>query len=368
MSKNRGRGRGGKQGITSLITGGIMSLVMIGVVLAGLQLLGVSSMNDSIKVAKEKALEYSECIPAGECGLISILEGINFGGGDGTGINLGGSGDSGIDLGKTGDSGIDLNGEGIDLGKITLPEKEGVNLNLEGLSIDRKVKGYKGPASGEPYVNNAGLVNKDASQTMLETLVTVPDKEDDKKNVGYSRAEWKHWTGTEGRSCWNTREEILYRDAVPGTAKLVDKQKKATDKYEEACAFGTPIEEDGRIKVSTEKSGEWIGPYSGKKITDSSEIDIDHVVPLSNAARNGGQEWSAEKKETFANDPDNLLVTTAKENRTKGDKGPGKYMPPNKTYQCQYAKTYTAVVYKYDLSITESDYKELSKAIKACKH
>lgn len=357
MSKKGGAGRGKKQGLGSLAIGGIMSLVMIGVVLAAFQITGVSSLSDSLNLAKEKAAKYSKCIPSGECGLMSILDDIDFSGGG-----------SGIDLGKTGESGIDLNQPGTDLGQIILPKKDGVNIDFEGLSLDRKIKGYKGPESGEPYVNNAGLVNKDASHIMLETLGKVPDKEDSKKDVGYSRAEWKHWTGSEDRSCWNTREEILYRDAVPGTINLVNKQKDATDKYEEGCALGTPIEEDGRIKVSTENSGEWIGPYNGKKITDSSEVDIDHVIPLSNAARNGGQEWSAEKKEAFANDPDNLLATSAKENRTKGDKGPGKYMPPNKSYQCQYAKTYIAVAYKYDLTITESDYKELNKTIKSCKN
>lgn len=337
---------GGGKGLFPTIVGGVISLGLIGIILAVIQSSGVKSVEEGINLAKEKSLKYSECIPSGECGLIAIIKDINL------------SGDKGFDFS------INAPTSERPKDKIELPEKDGLKFDLGSLLLNRNVEGYKGPERGEAFVTAAGLVNINDSKKMLETLRTVPDKEED---VGYSRKEWKHWISFQDRSCWNTREEVLNRDSIPGSVKYIDKEKKSTKDYKKACAIGKPVEDSGKIKIETKDSGKWIDPYSGKKITDASELDIDHIIPLSNAARNGGQKWSAKEKEAFANDLDNLLATSAKENRSKGDKGPGKYMPPSKEYQCQYAKSYVTLAYKYNLSITKSDYKALDKAISSCK-
>lgn len=149
--------------------------------------------------------------------------------------------------------------------------------------------------------------------------------------------------------------------------KYVDRNKQPSD-YESACALGEPVEEKGKIVLDRTNAGKWICPYSGIEITNSSDVDIDHIIPLSFAAKAGGQEWSAEKKEEFANDPDNLLATSAKENRTKGDKGPGSYMPPLKAYRCNYVKSFGIVAEKYELSLSQSDINEMNKTLETCKY
>lgn len=71
--------------------------------------------------------------------------------------------------------------------------------------------------------------------------------------TGYSRDLFPHWI-TQSGTC-NTREEVLKRD---GTNVVTNS----------ACA-------------ST--SGSWFSPYDGATWTAASDVDIDHVVPLSNA-------------------------------------------------------------------------------------
>lgn len=71
--------------------------------------------------------------------------------------------------------------------------------------------------------------------------------------TGYSRDLFPHWIAQAG-SC-NTRETVLKRD---GTNVVTDT----------AC-------------VST--SGSWFSPYDGATWTAASDVDIDHMVPLSNA-------------------------------------------------------------------------------------
>lgn len=331
--------RKGKGGLSTLVVSLIWAAIVVGILLAALQLIGVGSIPDGFEYIKDKALYYAECIPAGNCGPQAVVEQI-------------------------------IDKPNPDWVISILPEKSDEGLSLDEVALDREeTPGYLGPSEGEPYVNNAGLVSKDSALLMLGEVQTISDEEYKNKDVDYSRREWKHWAGTESRLCWNIREEVLHRDAIPGTVLYVDRQKNSTTNYFEACAIGTPIVKDGIvIKIDTEESGEWICPYSGKIITDSSKIDIDHIISLSNAAKNGGQQWSLEMKEQFANDPDNLLATSAKENRSKGDKGPGEYMPPFKAYRCQYAKSYATIAYKYGLTITESDKEALDEAINACRY
>lgn len=71
--------------------------------------------------------------------------------------------------------------------------------------------------------------------------------------TGYSRDLFPTWNTISG-TC-NTRETVLKRD---GTGVVVS----------DAC---------------TATSGSWFSPYDGATWTAASDVDIDHVVPLSNA-------------------------------------------------------------------------------------
>jgi hypothetical protein len=73
--------------------------------------------------------------------------------------------------------------------------------------------------------------------------------------------------------------------------------------------------------------GRWNDPYTGRIFTDSSDMDVDHIVPLAWAHVNGADRWDSEKRRTFANDPVNLMAVDARENRSKGARGPTDWMP-----------------------------------------
>lgn len=164
------------------------------------------------------------------------------------------------------------------------------------------------------------------------TLSEIPVKEP--VSVDYDRKEWKHWTG----SPCNTREEVLIRD-------------------------GENVSTGDRCKIT---GGKWISPYDNVEFTDASKLDIDHVIPLGYAAKNGGNGWTPAIKEQFANDMDQLLAVSAKENRSKSDKGPGEYMPPLEAYHCEYATIWIETADTYGLSISTKDRNALDKALNTC--
>ena len=59
-----------------------------------------------------------------------------------------------------------------------------------------------------------------------------------------------------------------------------------------------------------------VSAFTGKVIQNSSEIDIDHVVPLAWSWDRGASEWTDDKRLQFANHPVNLLPVEASLNRS----------------------------------------------------
>ena len=137
----------------------------------------------------------------------------------------------------------------------------------------------------------------------------------------YNRKDWKHWIDVDG-DCQNTRAEVLIRDAIHVNS---------------ACTIRT---------------GKWLDPYSGKEWTLASDLDIDHVIPLSWAHKHGAANWSKRQKKEYANDMANLLAVEDNLNQSKGGKGPDEWMPPNVGYHCQYLFSWQNIIDKYSLTMT----------------
>jgi len=156
----------------------------------------------------------------------------------------------------------------------------------------------------------------------------------------YDRSDWPHWSDDD-RDCQNTRHEIL-----------ISTSKKVVEfKTENGC------------NVST---GEWFDPYSGNTYFNSVELDLDHIVPLKFAHGHGADVWSRERKETFANDLDNLILVQASLNRQKGAKGLDEWLPPNQLYRCEYIARFNTIMAKYELKYIPAEQRTINKMVQAC--
>lgn len=201
-------------------------------------------------------------------------------------------------------------------------------------------------SNSESGINNLASAKMSKADALNE-LNSIPIVASYNK-AKYKRTEWKHWISYE-TPCWTTREEVLDRQAEKGSVTYLDKDDKETKDKSKACSI---------------KSGVWIDPYSKETIKDPTKLDIDHTGALSWTAKAGGQEWDKQKKQDYANDFDHLVATTAKENRTKGDKGPSEWMPESS--KCEYAKVYTHIVKKYKLNLNKADKDTLEKTLNSC--
>jgi hypothetical protein len=161
--------------------------------------------------------------------------------------------------------------------------------------------------------------------------------------TGYTRAQFPTWSDLDRNGC-DTRNEILNRDLTKVLFKAGTKD----------------------CKVS---SGSLIDPYSGKVIIFSSTkstIDIDHVVALSNAWQTGAAYFDKTKRQQIANDPLNLLAVDYSLNRQKSDGDAATWLPPLKSYRCDYVARQIAVKAKYALWVTSPEKDAIIKILEKC--
>lgn len=126
------------------------------------------------------------------------------------------------------------------------------------------------------------------------------------------------------------------------------------------------------IKDCKVYSGVLDDPYTGKRIEfargpdTSDDVQIDHVVALSDAWQKGAQYLSYQTRENLANDPLELLAVDGEANQQKGDGDAATWLPPNKPYRCRYVARQIAVKQKYDLWITSAEYDAMQRILSKC--
>ncbi|MFE3326780.1 HNH endonuclease family protein [Streptomyces sp. NPDC059176] len=157
-------------------------------------------------------------------------------------------------------------------------------------------------------------------------------------STGYSRDKFPHWI-TQSGAC-NTREVVLDRD-------------------------GTNVVQNSSCAAV---SGSWYSPYDGATWTAASDVDIDHVVPLSEAWRSGAGSWTTASRRAFANDltRPQLIAVTDNVNQAKGDKDPAEWLPSRTDYRCTYARMWVHVKYYWQLSVDSAEKSALQSILNGC--
>jgi hypothetical protein len=167
--------------------------------------------------------------------------------------------------------------------------------------------------------------------------------------TGYTRAQFgPDLTKSDfDRNRCDTRNDILKRDLT----KIVVKEK---------------------TKSCVVMSGVLVDPFSGETLNfvqgvkTSSDIQIDHIVALSNAWQTGAFMLTADQRKAFANDPLNLLAVKGKLNSQKGESDAATWLPPLKSYRCDYVSRQIAVKMKYKLWFTAPEKEAMIRILKTC--
>jgi hypothetical protein len=185
----------------------------------------------------------------------------------------------------------------------------------------------------------------DANKALVQ-LESIPVKGRAPK-TGYSRDEFgPAWADTDHNGC-DTRNDILARDLTDqtfrsGTNNCVVTSGFLADKY----------------------TGTTINFVRGQDT--STDVQIDHIVSLSDAWQKGAQQLSADQRKELANDPLNLMAADGPTNSAKGDKDAATWLPPNKAFRCEYVARQTAVKARYSLWVTQAEHDAIAGLLEGC--
>ncbi len=158
---------------------------------------------------------------------------------------------------------------------------------------------------------------------------------------GYDRELFKHWINEDKNSC-DTRDEVLISESL------------------------TPVTIGANCLLS---GGSWYSSFDDVTTIDPSKFDIDHLVPLAEAWRSGAHAWDASTRQAYANDLNNkfsLIAVTASSNRSKGDKDPSSWLPPNNEYICEYVYMWIDVKGTWSLTADEKEIKKIKEVSVDC--
>ena len=156
----------------------------------------------------------------------------------------------------------------------------------------------------------------------------------------YRREEWPHWADVDGNGCDARQDALIAWSVVAAT-----------------------VNRSGTCKVV---AGSWVSPYDQKASNNSSDFDVDHLVPLANAFQSGGWAWSTERRRAFANNPSELVVASSSSNRSKGADSPDQWRPTNRDSWCAYADGWVKVKSTWGLTVTTSERDALGQMLDTC--
>ena len=165
--------------------------------------------------------------------------------------------------------------------------------------------------------------------------------------TGYTRAQFgPAWADVDRNGC-DTRNDILKRDL-------------------------TSITYRAKTRNCVVETGTLIDRYSGETINfvkgniSSMEVQIDHVVALSNAWQTGAFKLSADQRKALSNDPLNLFAVKGRLNSQKGDGDAATWLPPLKSFRCSYVAQQIAVKAKYSLWVTAPEKAAMVSILAKC--
>ncbi len=197
-----------------------------------------------------------------------------------------------------------------------------------------------------PHAKSDAIQAKIEFEELIQKLEQIPVKGRAPK-TGYSRSAFgPQWSDVDRNGC-DTRNDILKRDL-------------------------TEIVFRAKTRDCVVETGKLLDPFSNTVIDffrgerTSMLVQIDHVVSLSNAWQTGIFKANLKTRTEFANDPLNLLAVKGSLNSQKGDGDAATWLPPNKSFRCNYVALQVKVKAKYGLWVTKSEKETMTRILSSC--
>lgn len=215
-----------------------------------------------------------------------------------------------------------------------------VGVNLDDLDI------IPSSSSSSHIAEQTYTPSGDIVQTISELTVAEPSS-----MAGYDRDDFSHWDRITTDQGWPAETVATYGKCNAREVVLFE-QGENVNLDPDTCDI---------------TGGPWIDGYGpeAEVISESRNIDIDHVVALGEAYRSGAADMDQDTRDRLANDPINLLISSPGYNRSKGDQNAADYLPTGHD-RCRYVEMYAQTKDKYNLTVTQPEADRLLEAAREC--
>lgn len=199
--------------------------------------------------------------------------------------------------------------------------------SLVALAVSVALTGCTGPAEAKSASPRVRLVSQGVSTRDWGDLRVAP-----RSRARYARAAFGDWSDPDRNGC-AARDDVLRRDL-----------RRVVLRSGSKCFVA---------------SGELLDPYTGQLVpftrgpATSGAVQIDHVVPVSDAWASGAWAWTPARRVAFYSDPLNLVAVKGAVNSAKGAKTAERFLPARGA--CAYARTQLEVKAKYSLTVTADE-------------
>jgi hypothetical protein len=157
--------------------------------------------------------------------------------------------------------------------------------------------------------------------------------------TGYDRDLFPHWVDADGDGC-HARNEVLIAEA------------------DDPVTVGSGCSLSG---------GRWFSYYDQVSWTQTSDVDIDHMVPLAEAWDSGARTWSTSVRQSYANDLGDyrtLVGVTDNVNQAKSDQDIAEWLPQYD--RCRYLREYVAVKHRWGLTVDSAEKQAMNSLGASC--
>jgi len=158
------------------------------------------------------------------------------------------------------------------------------------------------------------------------------------RRAGYERDHFRLWVDADG-DCQDTRDEVLAAESRTHVS-------------------GCDI-----------TRGTWSSYYDGRVWRSSSDVDIDHLVPLAEAWDSGARRWNPDTRQRYANDLGDrraLVAVTDNVNQSKSDQDIAEWQPEHG--RCRYVREWVAVKTRWSLTVDVEERRTLQRRAGACRN
>lgn len=159
-------------------------------------------------------------------------------------------------------------------------------------------------------------------------------------DVPYDRSVFGDWIDADGDGC-DTRAEVLRLQSLRHT-------------HDEGSCI--PV-------------GRWFSLYDNITTDDSTDLEVDHLVPLKEAWVSGAAKWTRQRLHDYFNDmsvDSALIAVTRSSNRAKGARDPADWLPENREAHCRYINSWIAVKHRWQLHIDDAELRALRAISNRC--